>query len=165
MCSAAALPCLRWPGYDVTGAGNLSVVLPRAIGAPVVITKDMEQAGGKFLKLKSFSVARSLVWSAWLLENIHEPGVFPAPSQDDRWYLSKGRQGKALQMTRAQLSLPLVDAVTHRSSQGKSPAIALSDLSAGRRIDPSAGTVVATRSRSCDWLIVCSSPPWPGQPS
>ena len=99
--------------------------------------------------------------AAWKLDGITEAGVYPIVPQSAQWYLDKKRKHKVLKVTRTQLPLTPAYAMTAHSSQGKTLRAVFLDLSVDKMVDPTIGTVAATRVRSReDVLILRPFQPW-----
>ena len=99
--------------------------------------------------------------AAWKLDGITEAGVYPIVPQNAQWYLDKKRKFKILKVTRTQLPLTPAYAMTAHSSQGKTLRAVFLDLSVDKMVDPTIGTVAATRVRSReDVLILRPFQPW-----
>ena len=99
--------------------------------------------------------------ATWKLDGIAEAGVYPIVPQNAQWWLDRRRKTPVLKVTRTQLPLTPAYAMTAHSSQGKTLRAVLLDLSVDKMVDPTIGTVAATRVRSReDVLILRPFRPW-----
>ena len=167
----------RWLQYHDRDTGNLLGTLPLALGLRVALTDHIDRSPDKQLLRGQVGVVHSWVWeenaprpsvvyvkfegAAWKLDGITEAGVYPIVPQNAQWYLDKKRKHKVLKVTRTQLPLTPAYAMTAHSSQGKTLRAVLLDLSVDKMVDPTIGTVAATRVRSReDVLILRPFQPW-----
>ena len=81
------------------------------------------------------------------------PGAGNTP-QCKACYLDKSRKFSLLNVSRAQLPLAPAYAMTTHSSQGKTLTAVLLDLHVDKRVDPTIGTVAATRVRSQEDVLI-----------
>ena len=144
--------------------------LPLAIGMRVALTEHIDRSDGKQLLRGTVGTVRSWVWEAdsprpsivyvkfedvdWQLEGTEEPGIYPIIPKKNQWHLDKGRKTKVLKVTRTQLPLTPAYAMTAHSSQGKTLRAVLLDLNVDKRVDPTIGTVAATRVRSREDVLI-----------
>ena len=144
--------------------------LPLAIGMRVALTEHIDRSDGKQLLRGTVGTVRSWVWEAdsprpsivyvkfedvdWQLEGTEEPGIYPIIPKKNQWHLDKGRKTKILKVMRTQLPLTPAYAMTAHSSQGKTLRAVLLDLNVDKRVDPTIGTVAATRVRSREDVLI-----------
>ena len=143
----------------------------------VALTEHIDRSEEKLLLRGTVGTVHSWVWPVndprpsvvyikfnaanWQLEGIDEPGVYPVVPQCKAWYLDKSRKFSLLKVSRTQLPLAPAYAMTAHSSQGKTLTAVLLDLHVDKRVDPTIGTVAATRVRSQeDVLILRPFPLW-----
>ena len=143
----------------------------------VALTEHIDRSEEKLLLRGTVGTVHSWVWpsndprpsvvyikfdnAAWQLDGIDEPGVYPVVPQRKPWYLDKNRTFSVLKISRTQLPLAPAYAMTAHSSQGKTLIAVLLDLHVDKRVDPTIGTVAATRVRSrYDVLILRPFPLW-----
>ena len=92
--------------------------------------------------------------ASWQLEGTEEPGLYPIVPRTADWYLDRGRKVKFLKVKRTQLPLSPGYAMTAHSSQGKTLPAVLLDLQVDRKVDPTIGTVAATRVRKREDVLI-----------
>ncbi|CAE7505433.1 anks1b, partial [Symbiodinium pilosum] len=97
----------------------------------------------------------------WQLDGSAEPGLYPIEAIQRTWHLDKGRPKTVLGVQRWQLPLVPAFAITAHSSQGKTLKAVLLDLNVSKWMHTAFGTVVASRVRSReDVLILRPFPLW-----
>jgi hypothetical protein len=145
-------------------------MLPLAIGMRVALTENIDRSEDKQLLRGTVGIVHSWDWlpgslrpsvvyikiegAEWQLEGISEPGVYPSTPTAQVWHLDKGRKVKMLKVKRTQLPLIPAYAMTAHSSQGKTLRAVLLDLQVDKRVDPTIGTVAATRVRSREDVLI-----------
>ena len=158
----------RWLTYHDKETGNLPGMLPLAIGMRVAFTDTIDKS--KQLLRGTVGIVHSWDWlpgnlrpsivyikiedADWQLDGISEPGVYPIVPRSSDWYLDKGRKVKMLKVKRTQLPLVPAYAMTAHSSQGKTLRAVLLDLQVDKKVDPTIGTVAATRVRSREDVLI-----------
>ena len=81
-------------------------------------------------------------------------GLYPIVPRTTDWYLDRCRKVKFLKVKRTQLPLSPGYAMTVHSSQGKTFPAVLLDLQVDRKVDPTIGTVAATRVRKREDVLI-----------
>ena len=144
--------------------------LPLALGMRVALTEHIDRSEGKQLLRGTVGTVHSWVWpenshrpsmvyvkfegATWQLEGTQEPGLYPIVPRTADWYLDKGRKVKFLKVKRTQLPLTPGYAMTAHSSQGKTLAAVELDLQVDKKVDPTIGTVAATRVRDREDVLI-----------
>ena len=130
----------------------------------VALTEHVDRSEEKNLLRGCTGYVHSWIWHAneprpevvylkfadatWQLDGIEEPGIYPILPKTKTWFLDKGRKVSVLGIKRTQLPLAPGYAMTAHSSQGKTLPAVLLDLDVDKQVDPTFGTVAATRVRS-----------------
>ena len=136
----------------------------------VALTEHIDRSDGKQLLRGTVGIVHSWVWpennqrpsivyvkfdgATWQLDGTEEPGIYPIVPQSSDWYLDKGRKVKMLKVKRTQIPLTPAYAMTAHSSQGKTLPAVLLDLQVDKSVDPTIGTVAATRVRSREDVLI-----------
>lgn len=144
--------------------------LPLAIGMKVALTEHVDRSEEKNLLRGCTGYVHSWIWHAneprpevvylkfadatWQLDGIEEPGIYPILPKTKTWFLDKGRKVSVLGIKRTQLPLAPGYAMTAHSSQGKTLPAVLLDLDVDKQVDPTFGTVAATRVRSREDVLI-----------
>lgn len=160
----------RWLQHHDKDTANLLGTLPLAIGMRVALTEHLDRSDGKQLLRGKVGTVHSWVWpennqrpsivyvkfdgATWHLDGAEEPGIYPIVPVSGDWYLDKGRKVKLLKVKRTQIPLTPAYAMTAHSSQGKTLPAVLLDLHVDKRVDPTIGTVAATRVRSREDVLI-----------
>ncbi|CAE7259812.1 pfh1 [Symbiodinium natans] len=163
---------LRWLQYHDMDTEGLCGMLPLAVGMPVALTQHVDRSEKALLKGRVAHV-HSWDWpendqqyvkfkdADWTLDGSTEKGLYPIEPVKRTWKLDKGRKNPVLAVSRTQLPLVPAFAITAHSSQGKTLSAVLLDFNIHRRTHVSYGTVVASRVRSReDVLILRAFPAW-----
>ena len=161
---------MRWLQYHDKDTGNLLGTLPLAIGMRVALTEHIDRSDGKQLLRGTVGTVHSWVWPendqrpsivyvkfdgvTWQLDGTEEPGIYPIVPRSNDWYLDKGRKVKMLKVRRSQIPLTPAYAMTAHSSQGKTLLAVLLDLQVDKMVDPTIGTVAATRVHSREDVLI-----------
>ncbi|CAE7457464.1 pfh1 [Symbiodinium natans] len=152
---------LRWLQYHDMDTEGLCGMLPLAIGMPVALTQHVDRSEQALLKGRMAHVYVKFKDADWTLDGSTEKGLYPIEPVKRTWKLDKGRKNPVLAVSRTQLPLVPAFAITAHSSQGKTLSAVLLDFNIHRRTHVSYGTVVASRVRSReDVLILRAFPAW-----
>ena len=163
-------PFLRWLQYHDKDTGNLMGTLPLAIGMRVTLTEHIDRSEDKQLLRGAVGTIQSWVWkenqprpaivyvkfdgATWHLDGTPGPGIYPVVCRSSEWHLDRRRKVKLLKVKRTQLPLAPAYAMTAHSSQGKTLPAVLLDLQVDKAVDPTIGTVAATRVRSREDVLI-----------
>eukprot|EP00971_Amphidinium_carterae_P215278 4272379-Amphidinium_carterae.1 len=166
---------IRWLQYHDRDTGDLCGMLPLAIGMPVALTDHIDRSD-KLLLRGCVGHVHSMVWSKteqqpkmvyvkfdadWKLEGTTKPGIYPIERVKRQWFLDPKRARPVLKVTRRQVPLTPAFAITAHTSQGKTLPAVILDFNVDKRTDATIGTVVASRVRSReDVLILRPFPRW-----
>eukprot|EP00971_Amphidinium_carterae_P096957 1919416-Amphidinium_carterae.1 len=90
----------------------------------------------------------------WKLDSAKEPGIYPIERVKRQWFLDPKRARPVLKVTRRQIPLTPAFAITARTSQGKTLAAVILDFNVDKRTDATIGTVVASRVRSREAVLI-----------
>ena len=161
---------MRWLQYHDKDTGNLMGTLPLAIGMRVALTEHVDRSEDKQLLRGTVGTIQSWVWpedqprpsivyvkfdgATWQLDGTPGPGIYPVVSRSSEWHLDRRRKIKFLKVKRTQLPLAPAYAMTAHSSQGKTLPAVLLDLQVDKAVDPTIGTVAATRVRSREDVLI-----------
>ena len=158
----------RWLQYHDRDTGDLCGMLPLAIGMKVALTEHLDRP--KNLLKGSIGRVHSWVWqdndrlpsavyvafpnAEWKLDGVETPGVYPILPKQKDWYLDARRDNPVLKIKRRQIPLTPAYAMTAHASQGKTLPAVLLDLNVDKKVDPTFGTVAASRVRSREDCLI-----------